>query len=219
VVASAIALGGGGLLAADGSRDADGFLSTDSHALRSSTPALVSDNLDMDLGGAVSVDGDVFGEVRLQADPASGRPLFVGIARTADVEQLLDGVARTVVTDFDDDPAAAEQHDVAGARHAAAPADADIWVASSEGRGRQTLDWHVEDGDWSVVAMNADGSAGVTAEVAAGVSVPWIDEAGWGALGAAAALYALALALLAGGLRRRGRARLAPSVGPAAPAA
>ena len=43
------------------------------------------------------------------------------------------------------------------------PAEQDIWAAPPHGDGRQTLTWDVEDGDWSVVVMNADGSPGVHA--------------------------------------------------------
>ena len=55
-----------------------------------------------------------------------------------------------------------------------------FWVASTTGTGKQVLDWDVEDGDWVIVAMNADGSAGVTTELRVGAEV---DPLIWIALG------------------------------------
>ena len=45
----------------------------------------------------------------------------------------------------------------------ARPATQRFWDASVQGDGAQALAWDVEDGDWSVVVMNADGSPGVDA--------------------------------------------------------
>ena len=55
------------------------------------------------------------------------------------------------------------------------PADLDIWVAQSSGTGTQSVTWPLERGDWTVVVMNADGSAGVTADLAVGATVPALD--------------------------------------------
>ena len=41
------------------------------------------------------------------------------------------------------------------------------------------MTWKVRDRDWSVVIMNADGSAGVDAGVRAGADVPFLAPAGW----------------------------------------
>ena len=55
----------------------------------------------------------------------------------------------------------------AGQRHPASPEHADIWAASNQGAGTQTVAWEIEDGNWSVVVMNADGSLGVDADIRA----------------------------------------------------
>ena len=52
------------------------------------------------------------------------------------------------------------------------------------GDSRTLLTWDIADGDWSVVVMNADGSAGVDARVSAGAKLPWLTAVGWGTLGA-----------------------------------
>jgi hypothetical protein len=46
------------------------------------------------------------------------------------------------------------------------------WVAQSSGSGRQQITWPVENGDWTVVVMNADASPGVAVETTAGAEVP-----------------------------------------------
>ena len=47
-----------------------------------------------------------------------------------------------------------------------------IWVAQAAGTGTQVLRWTAQDGDWTAVAMNPDGSAGVAVRADAGVSAP-----------------------------------------------
>ena len=59
------------------------------------------------------------------------------------------------------------------------PGGLQIWVASEQGSGKQTLNWEIEDGDYSVVVMNADGSAGVDADISTGANVPFLDEIAW----------------------------------------
>jgi hypothetical protein len=56
---------GGVALWGDSEKDADGYLSTDSHRFEASTHALVSESLDVDLDGAEwLIDTEDFGEVR-----------------------------------------------------------------------------------------------------------------------------------------------------------
>jgi len=69
--------------------------------------------------------------------------------------------------------------EVGGRAPTADPARAVPWEASATGAGTQTLRWDVSDGHWSAVLMNADGSAGVSAVVSAGATLPVL---GWGAI-------------------------------------
>jgi hypothetical protein len=70
-------------------------------------------------------------------------------------------VSHPLVTDVDNDPFDAGFRPQAGER---------IWAASTQG-ARQTLTWDVDDGDWSIVVMNADGSPGVQADISAGAAL------------------------------------------------
>ena len=148
--------------------------------------------------------------------------MFVGIARTTDVERYLDDVPYTTVHDVDAGPFETFNADYtrhAGRRHPASPEHADIWVASNQGTGTRTVDWKFEEGDWSVVVMNADGSLGVDADVSAGANVPFLDELGWTALGSGSFALVAGIALLVLGIRRPKDPTGTAPIGDAAPAA
>ena len=79
---------------------------------------------------------------------------------------------------------------------------AGIWAESSHGNGRQSFEWSVDDGDYSIVVMNADGSLGVDADVSAGATIPFLDELGWSAIGSGAFALVLGIGLIALAARR-----------------
>ena len=95
-----------------------------------------------------------------------------------------------------------------------------IWAASTQGSGSQTLDLGLEDGDWSVIVMNADGSPGVQVDVSAGAKVPYLTAIGWGLLGGGTGLLAVATLLVVLGVRgprnRSGHGKPAGDVVPVA---
>jgi hypothetical protein len=210
---------GGVALWGESEKDADGYLSTDSRHFTAGTHALASESLDVDLDGAGwLMDREDIGDVRLEVAPQSGESVFVGIAPTDEVSRYLSGVAHTSVSDVDSWPfeASYDERAVAGDRRPAAPGKQTIWAASVQGAGTQTLDWDVEDGDWSVVVMNADGSRGVEAEVEAGAKVPFLTEIGWTAAGTGAVLLIAAAGLLVLGIRRpRNRSGAGTGLAPA----
>jgi hypothetical protein len=211
---------GGVALWGESEKDGDGYLSTDSHHFTASTNALASESLDVDLDGAGwLMDREDVGHVRLEVEPQGDEPVFVGIAPTDQVSRYLSGVAHTSVSDVDSWPFDAdyEEHAVAGERNPAPPAEQRIWAASDQGAGTRTLEWDVEDGDWSVVVMNADGSRGVNAEVEAGAKVPFLSELGWTAAGTGAVLMIAAAGLLVAGIRTpRNRSAAGTGLAPAA---
>ena len=209
-------IGLGGLaLWGDSQKDDQGYLTTDSRHFAAGTHALATENLDVDLDGAERLlDAGLFGDVRVDVEPRSGQPVFVGIARTGDLASYLDDVSRTNVTDVSWDPFDASYESQAGDRRPDAPGAERIWAASAEGAGPQTLDWEVEDGDWSIVVMNADGSSGVDADISAGANVPHLSTIGWSALGGGTVLLLTSVALSVLGMRPpRQRPRTAHAAG------
>jgi hypothetical protein len=211
---------GGVALWGESEKDGDGYLSTDSHRFAASSHALASESLDVDLDGAGwLMDREDVGDVRLEVAPRSDEPVFVGVAPTDQVSRYLSGVAHTSVSDVDSWPFEADydEHAVAGERKPAPPGEQRIWAASVQGAGPQTLKWDVEDGDWSVVVMNADGSRGVDTEVEAGAKVPFLSEIGWTAMGTGAVLLIGAAGLLVLGIRTpRNRSGAGTGLAPAA---
>ena len=202
-----LALGAAGTVAlwGDSQRDDQGYFSTATHRYTASTSALTTEEIDVDadIPNWLAGDDDIYGGLRLRVAAGDGGPVFAGIARTADVERYLAGASHTQVTDIDTDPFDAEYADHAGAGRPADPAGQDIWAASTQGAGLQTLDWEIRDGRWSVVVMNPDGSRGIDADVSAGVSIGVLEPIGWGLLGGGALLLLGAVGVGYAGLRRR----------------
>ena len=223
LLATALVLGGSLALYGEVEKDDNGYLNTSAERFTADTRALATENLDVDLGDGewVVQPGDL-GKVRLEAESRDGKPLFVGIARTTDVERYLGNVPHTTVRDveagpFDEFDADYVRH--SGQRHPASPEHADIWAASNQGPGRQAVDWEIEDGEWSVVVMNADGSLGVDADISAGANIPFLDELGWTALGSGSFALILGIGLIVLAVRRPGNPSGTAPIGGAAPAA
>ena len=200
LLALALLAGGAAFAVVDQTqRDDDGFLMSPREDFSTARYAIVSESADVDFGGSESAARAILGDVRIRSE--SDRDVFVGIARDADVEEYMNGVEHSVVTDIGEDP---EYSDRPGGAPDSPPGAQDFWVASTSGVGEQTLEWEAEDGSWSAVVMNSDGSRGVASELSIGAE---LDAALWvgivllvvGALLAALA----ALAITAGARRRR----------------
>ena len=153
-------------------------LSTDGYAIATNEIALDS--------GLEGVPSDLVGDIRVRAEATGAGPLFIGIARAADVDRYLHGVEVSRVDDFgnDGDP---KYEQVAGKAPASAPAKQDFWLEQSQGTGQRELLWNPEPGRWSVVAMNADGSPGVAIDGDVGAKLGWLVwvEIGLGVFGLA----------------------------------
>ena len=217
LLATVLLLGGGVALWANAKKDDAGYLSTSRHQFASRTAALATENLDVDLDGVQwLVDSGDAGKTRLKVTSKNGKPIFVGIARTRDVDAYLNGVAHTTVTNVDYGPFGghfdADYRYHAGRKTTAAPpARQRIWTASAQGSGTQTVNWRVEEGNWSVVLMNADGSPGVRADVKAGAKVPYLTAAGWTAIGGGLLFLVLGSTLIVIAVRRRPEPPAAPT--------
>ena len=102
------AIGGGFLLWAHATdRDADGYFTTATERFETTTYAIRSD--EVDLGGKPDAENRVadlgaLARVRLRVESTGPRPVFVGIARRADVDRYLRGVASAEVNRVRFDP-------------------------------------------------------------------------------------------------------------------
>jgi hypothetical protein len=179
-------------------RDSSGFFMTGSHAISTSSYAYTSESMDIssDTPGWV---GRNLGTIRVQV--SSDKPVFIGIARTHDVRRYLAGVPQTTITDVQTDPFEVTSHTNGGSAKPEAPGGQSFWRVKSAGSGTQTVTWPAESGNWSVVAMNADGSRNVSVDTRFGARVsalPWFT---FGLLAAGAAVGAMGGALLFFGAR------------------
>jgi hypothetical protein len=195
--------GGALMLWGDAQKDDNGYLSTARERFATNTYALTTENIDVDSGVDWILDRDRWGKLRLEVQPRGETPLFVGIARTGDVDRYLRGTAHELVTDIEYAPFRADYRALTGDGRPARPAAQRFWAASAHGPGTRALTWDVEDGDWSIVVMNEDASRGVDARVKAGADVPFLSGAGWGSLAGGLIMLALAATLAVLGLRRR----------------
>jgi hypothetical protein len=157
-------------------RDDDGFLTTDREQLRSGGYAITTDEINLDF--VEDLPDDVLGTLRVNAEGIGGRPLFIGIGPSDDVDRYLGRVAHSELTDFrHHGPVYTE---IPGGRPASPPAAQGFWVAQSQGIGDQQIDWDPEDGVWTVAAMNAAGARGVDVQAEIGAKLDWLIWLGVG---------------------------------------
>ena len=169
----ALAVGGGIALAIP---DDEGWISTGPVRMTTDAVALVGDDIEIDLGDHVG-DGHAFIgwhtiPARIQVEPKADSDVFIGVARDGDAQAYLAGVATAQVNSFDRPPTL-RHHD--GARTITPPGDMDIWVASST---HGDLRWDMSEGEWTVVVLNADGSAGVDVALTGSAQVPFLGAIG-----------------------------------------
>jgi hypothetical protein len=203
LIGFATALGGGVMIWAHATqRDSAGFYTTSPERFATSTSALTSQ---VDLGRAPGEHEWTLthpvGTVRVRVTSPQGTALFVGIASQADVDRWLTGVAHEHVVGVNFGPFHADQSLVAGDHPASSPLRQRFWAASASGTGTQTLLWPSEGGRWTIVVMNADGRAGVNADVAVGAKTGILLPLGIGFGAFGLLLLAGAAAMLFFGLR------------------
>ena len=133
--------------------------------------------------------------VRIRVTPGDATtPVFVGMARPADVERYLGGVEHVTAHGAPGYRVTYTRH--GGAAPATPPAHAVPWTVQATGTGTQRLEFdaQAQRGDQVAVVMNADGSGSVRGHTESAVtqpSLPWIAGgllAGGLVLGAGAVL-------------------------------
>ena len=187
VIGSLLALSGGGVLAAFGTQ---GSLASGPHLLSTPASAIVSQI------GTIKHTADVTtvaGQptLRVSARPvgSTGR-VFIGIARTADVQRYLAGVSTQDVTSLSVDPYAINGTLHGGRATAQPPSAQHFWVTQASSAEVAALHWKIRDGRYRVVIMSANGHGGFATTTRFGITIPNI---------AAYAIAALILGLLMAG--------------------
>jgi len=147
-------------------RDGSGLVSIGATRLTTHQYAIVGD-LQGD-GPDWLYGSTMLGQTRLRATSQTDQPLFMGIARKADVLHYLQPTGYATVYSFE----VSTDTTHPGGPPTARPSGESIWSESTQGTGRQTLLWTPRAGDWSVVFMNADASADVDVRGDASAELP-----------------------------------------------
>ncbi len=167
--AGTIAAGAGALIAQAAVTDDDGYFEFTFDRIQSDGVAIAATDIrfDDDFHDAVWIHDWMDVDVRLRVDGArTTDDVFVGIARSADVDRYLTGARYADLVGLDG--RRPEYELVRGRRSIEPPVDQEFWAASAAGGGVQELTWDARAGNWSVVVMNADGSPAVAADVEVG---------------------------------------------------
>ncbi len=174
-------------------RDAYGFYTSPEYRLTTSSHAVVMLDIDTNLGARPGsrIRLEQITSIRITTE-ASNQAVFAGIARSSDASSYLAGVAHAEFVDVRGSNIATRT--VPGGVIPAPPADQTFWVASSGGTGTQDLTWPVEEGRWSLVIMNLDGTAPLDAAAKAGARIEYLTPA-------ALSLLALGALCLIGAVR------------------
>jgi hypothetical protein len=184
-------------------RDGDGFYTSPLTEVRSPGHAVFATGLLLDSNSGAAAARAVLGDVRISAQGADDRPVFVGIARQSDIDVYLAGSARSKVREMDGSHVTYRER--GGSKQPGAPGDERFWRSSASGAGRQTLNWKAEKGDFSIVVMNADASKPVRASVTVGAKAPAVLWIGIGLAVLALVLAGVGAAMIVSDRRKRRR--------------
>ncbi len=193
VAALVPAIAGTVALAANVLRDGDGYFSWPSETFTSGGYAIAMKTVDISDAPHWAFGDAGLDSVRVKAH--SDRPLFIGIARAADLERYLRGTEHDEVSELTYHPFQVDYDHADGHAPRRAPVDESFWVKSTSGAGSLLLDWKPRPGVWRAVVMNADGSRGVTAKLQFGACTSLLWWVGAALLGVAVVAAAAAAAL------------------------
>jgi len=197
LIALAVLIGGGVLFWAQATlQDIDGFFNSPSYRLKTDGYAIVAKEIDL-----ASYPGDwwpseVDATARLSVRATGGQDVFIGIGLQEDVDNYLEDVAHSVAKQLGDRWDDVRLVAQSGTAPEIPPADANIWAASIQGEGDQTLAWTPQRGRWAIVLMNADATADVSLSAVASARIPILQPISIGLLIAGFAFASFAALLL-----------------------
>jgi uncharacterized protein DUF4389 len=204
--------GGAGATWATTAHRHGGYVDLGTQTYRTTGHALASPQIELYTNSAgLDVAQSLFGKVRLNVTATDGTPVFAGIARSAAAGSYLSGVAYATVTGMNAGHPSYTGHP--GGPPVVPPSRAGIWAVRAAGPGTQTLIWPVASGHWTVIAMNASGSAPVSVRVNAAATLPALPWIATGLLIGGVLFLAAGVLLIAFPARAASRQRSAPASG------
>jgi hypothetical protein len=193
VAALMLAITGTVALAANALRDQNGYFNWPTETFTSRGYAIAMKSVDIAHAPQWGFGHAGLDSVRVKAH--SDRPLFIGIARAAELNRYLRGTEHDDVSGLTYRPFQVDYDHTNGHAPQRAPVDESFWVKSTNGAGTLALDWKPRPGNWRAVVMNAKGSRGITTQLQLGArtSLLWWTGAALLGLGVVAAATAAAL--------------------------
>ncbi len=199
-----LTLAGGGIFIARAVlTDSEGFFTTSTQRFATDGRALASESLSVLEGLPQDLAEGNLATIRIRAgsiDPEQA--VFVGIARSSDVDRYLASVNHDRVRRVEYDPFRIDYSRRPGGRVPPPPSTQTFWVAQSQGVGTQTVRWDVAGGSWSVVAMNANRARGVAVDANVGAKISFLVAIATGLLIAGLLVLGAAVAMIVFGARR-----------------
>ena len=192
VTALVLAFAGTAALAANALRDGSGYFNWPTETFTSGGYAIAMKTVDISKAPQRALNA---GADRVRVQAQSDRPIFIGIARTADLDRYLHGTEHDDVSGLNYHPFQVDYDHSSGQAPSQVPADETFWVKSTNGTGNVALTWKPRPGNWRAVVMNADDSRGVAADLKFGVRTSLLWWLGGGLLAAAVLAAAAAAAL------------------------
>ena len=175
----------------------DGAMDSGTHQVATSASAVVTDVAAIQNTKGVGV---LTGWPTLQVTAGGGNAdgVFIGIGPAADVDRYLAATAYDQVTSLTVDPFELVVQRTPGQPGStlAAPTEQDFWVASASSLSTAELSWPVQDGDYRLVVMNADGTADLIAQARVQLVLPGAFSISMLALVSGVAVGLIGIALL-----------------------
>jgi hypothetical protein len=159
--------GSGGAIWAQSQRT-DGYVPLGSSSYSTAGHALASETIRIHDGWDWL--GTLIGQIRVRVTKTGGGgAIFAGIAPSNAAGSYLSGVQYTTVTSYNSH---GQRIGHPGTVLPRPPASTPIWVARASGARTATLRWTMRNGDWTVVVMHRDGSAGVAVHATVAATLP-----------------------------------------------
>ena len=184
----------------------DSAMDSGTHQVATSASAVVADVAAIQNTKGVGV---LTGWPMLQVTAGGGNAdgVFIGIGPAADVDRYLAATAHDQVTSLTVDPfeLVVQRSPGQPGSTLAAPTEQDFWVASATSVSTAELSWPVQDGDYRLVVMNADGTADLIAQARVRLVLPGAFSVSMLALVSGVAIALIGTALLFGAAVRSSR--------------
>lgn len=169
--------------------DEDGYIMSNTRRVDVSSYGIVVEDMDFEIDPVawrwLERSGNYLRFKIITESNNPGKEIFVGVARVQDAYNYIEPMEYHEIMDMDlgwdnSDPGVHHTeyvlHD--GEAPAAPPTVHSFWIMHGSASGSQTLTWEPEAGSYYLVMMNADGSAGVDADVKIGVQIPFFGGIG-----------------------------------------